>query len=238
MAVDIQSIYMLASGGKRALEQLDTVSNNIANVNTPGFKKLLEVEMYQNIPVNKGEAAKLLTFPRFRETLPVLTQGSLQKTDSPLDFAISGNGFFKVETKEGVLLTRNGHFHIDRNGYLVDANGNRVLSKENNPIVIDTSQPFNVTSDGRVLQGAVEVAVLGIEDYEGVEPVGNSYYRPVGDVKPAKYKVLTGFLESSNVEPIKEMVNLIETQRRFEIYGNLIRGLDRMNIKSVEIGKV
>ncbi|SNR88570.1 flagellar hook-basal body protein [Desulfurobacterium atlanticum] len=238
MAVDIQSIYMLASGGKRALEQLDTVSNNIANVNTPGFKKLLEVEMYQDIPVNRGESGKLLTFPRFRETLPVLSQGSLQKTDSPLDFAISGKGFFKVETKSGILLTRNGHFHIDKDGYLVDANGNKVLSKENNPIIIDTNQPFNVSSDGRVLQGAIEVAVLGIEDYESVEPVGNSYYVPAGDVKPAEYKVLTGFLESSNVEPIKEMVNLIETQRRFEIYGNLIRGLDRMNMKSVEIGKV
>ncbi len=238
MAVDLQSVYMLASGGKRALEQLDTVSNNIANVNTPGFKKLLEVEMYQDIPVNGGEASKLLTFPRFRETLPVFAQGSLQKTDAPFDFAISGNGFFKVQTKAGPFLTRNGHFHTDKDGYLVDTNGNKVLSTNNTPIMIDPSQPFNVTSGGKVFQGAVEVAALAVEDYESIEPIGNSYYLPVGDRKPADYKILSGFLESSNVEPIKEMVSLIETQRRFGIYGNLIRSLDRMNIKSVEIGKV
>ncbi len=238
MAVDLQSIYMLASGGKRAMEQLDVTSNNIANVDTPGFKKIFEEEMYQNVPVNKGEAGKLLTFPRFRETVPILSQGSLQKTDSPFDFAISGSGFFTVLTKAGVLLTRDGHFHLDKNGYLVDANGNKVLDDTGKPILLDGTMPFNVTEDGKVLQGGVQVAALGIEDYDSVKPVGESYYKGLGNRKKANCKILTGYLESSNVNPIEEMVNLIEAQRRFDIYGNLIRSLDRVNIKSVEIGKV
>ncbi|WP_456465713.1 flagellar hook-basal body protein [Desulfurobacterium sp.] len=238
MAVDLQSIYMLASGGRRAMEQLDVTSNNIANVDTPGFKKIIEEEMYQNVPVNEGEAAKLLTFPRFKETVPVLSQGSLQKTDSPFDFAISGKGFFTVLTKAGILLTRNGHFHLDKNGFLVDANGNKVLDGEGKPILLDGTMPFSVTEDGRVLQGGVQVAVLGIKDYDSVTPVGEGYYRGSGNRKKAEYKILAGYLENSNVNPVEEMVNLIEAQRRFDIYGNLIRSLDRINIKSVEIGKV
>ncbi|WP_456398034.1 flagellar hook-basal body protein [Desulfurobacterium sp.] len=238
MAVDIQSIYILASGGKRAMEQLDVTSNNIANVDTPGFKKIFEEEMYQNVPANKGEAAKLLTFPRFKETVPVLSQGSFQKTDSPFDFAISGNGFFTVLTKAGVLLTRNGHFHLDKNGFLVDTNGNRVLDDTGKPILLDGTIPFNVTEDGKVIQGGVQVAVLGLEDYDSIKPVGEGYYMGLGSRKKANCRILTGHLESSNVNPIEEMVNLIEAQRRFDIYGNLIRSLDRLNIKSVEIGKI
>ncbi|OMH40131.1 flagellar hook-basal body protein [Desulfurobacterium indicum] len=238
MSVDLQSIYMLASGGKRAMEQLDVTSNNIANVDTPGFKKIFEEEMYQNVSVNKGEAGKLLTFPRFRETVPILSQGSLQKTDSPFDFAISGSGFFTVLTKAGILLTRNGHFHLDRNGFLVDANGNKVLDNTGKPILLDGTMPFNVTEDGKVLQGGVQVAVLGLEDYDSVKPIGEGYYKGSGNRKKVNCRILTGYLESSNVDPIEEMVNLIEVQRRFDIYGNLIRGLDRLNIKSVEIGKV
>ncbi|WP_457568519.1 flagellar hook-basal body protein [Desulfurobacterium sp.] len=238
MAVDLQSIYILASGGERAMEQLNVTANNVANVDTPGFKKVFEEEMYQNVPVNRGEAAKLLTFPRFRETVPVLSQGALQKTDSPFDFAISGSGFFTVLTKAGVLLTRNGHFHLDKNGFLVDANGNRVLDDAGNPILLDGTMPFTVTKDGKIFQAGVQVAVLGIENYDSVKPVGEGYYTGTGRRKKPECTVLTGYLESSNVNPVEEMVNLIEAQRRFDIYGNLIRGLDRINIKSVEIGKV
>jgi len=238
MALSFQSLYVLAAGGERAIEQLDITANNIANVNTPGFKKILEEEMSQHVPNNRGDAYNLLVFPRFKATHVLLEQGSLKETGNPLDLAIKGEGFFAVRTKAGELYTRNGHFFIDADGRLVDSKGNPVLDIADGEIFLDGAKPVTITKDGVVYQGNERVAVLKVVSFDSVSPVGNSYYRGNGQPLPTEAEVLQGYLEMSNVDPVKEMVELINAQRRFEIYGNLIRGLDRLNHKSNEIGKV
>ena len=238
MALSFQSLYVLASGGERALEQLDVTANNVANVNTPGFKRIFEEEMSQHIPQNKGDAYNLLIFPRFKATHVILSQGPLKKTGNPLDFALKGEGFFAIKTKSGEVYTRNGHFFVSPDGTLVDANGNPVLSIEDTPIVLDPNKKVTVTEDGIVYQGKQKVAVLKVVNFQSVTPLGNSYYVGQGTSQATDAAVLQGYLESSNVDPVKEMVNLINAQRRFEMYGNLIRGLDRINEKSNEIGRV
>ena len=237
MAVNFQSIYILASGGERALEQLDTVSNNLSNVNTPGFKKLLLKEMSQKIPDNPGQTKDLFVFPRFEDTPVVLKQGSLKKTDAPLDLAIEGEGFFKIQVGNQTLLTRNGHFNMNKDGYLVDANGNFVLDKNNNRVQLDPTKNINITQEGNIYQDGLLVAELDILNFDSIKPMGNSYYTPNGNRKSADFKVLQGFLENSNVNPVKSMVELINAQRRMEIYGNLMKSLDNMQQKSNEIGK-
>jgi len=238
MAVNFQPIYILASGGERALEQLDTVSNNIANVNTPGFKKLLLKEMSQKILDNPGQSKELFVFPRFEDTPVVLQQGSLRKTNFPLDVAIEGKGFFKVQINNKIVaLTRNGHFNLDNKGYLVDTNGNFVLDKNGNKIQLDTTKGINITPEGNIYQKGQLVAELDIVDFDNIKPLGNSYYSPIGNPKNPDFKLLQGFLENSNVNPIKSMVDLINAQRRMEIYGNLMRSLDNIEQKSNEIGK-
>ncbi|WP_163328094.1 flagellar hook-basal body protein [Desulfurobacterium thermolithotrophum] len=238
MGLTLQALYVLAAGGERAVEQLDTAANNIANINTPGFKKLIEEEMSQHIPDNKGDANNLLIFPRFKATHIVLEQGTLQKTDNPLDLALKGNGFFAVKTKTGELYTRNGHFFLNAEGKLVDSKGNPVLDIADKEILLIKNEPIHITEDGVVYQGNKKVAVLKVVNFQSVKPIGDSYYAGNGTPLPTEAKVLQGFLESSNVDPVKEMVELINAQRRFEIYGNLIRGLDQLNLKSNEIGKV
>jgi len=238
MALTVQALYILAAGGERASEQLDTVTNNIANVNTPGFKKLLEEEMSQHIPNNGGDAYNLLVFPRFKATHVVLSQGPLRKTGAPLDLALEGKGFFAVKTKGGELYTRNGHFFVDALGRLVDSKGNPVLDISGKEIVLQGNREVTVTEDGVVYQGGVRVAVLKIVDFNSVSPVGDSYYQGKGTPRATDARVLQGYLEGSNVNVTKEMVNLIEAQRRFEMYGNILRGLGQMNLKSNEIGKV
>lgn len=238
MALTVQPLYVLAAGGERAKEQLDVVANNIANVNTPGFKKILMEEFSQHIPKNGGDSYNLLVFPRFKQTDVVLSQGALKRTGNPLDVALKGRGFFAVKTKGGELYTRNGHFFLDSNGRLVDANGNPVLDISDREIVLSGESGVTITEDGVVYDGEKKVGVLKIVDFPSVKPLGNSYYQGVGQPEATDAAVLQGFLEESNVNPVKEMVNLIEAQRRFEIYGHLVRSLDQMNLKSNEIGRV
>jgi flagellar basal-body rod protein FlgG len=103
---------------------------------------------------------------------------------------------------------------------------------------LDGTKPVTITKDGVIYQGDVKVAVLKIVAFDSVSPVGNSYYKGNGKPQPTEAEVLQGYLEMSNVDPLKEMVELINAQRRFEMYGNLIRGLDQLNQRSNEIGKV
>ncbi|ADU97427.1 flagellar hook-basal body protein [Thermovibrio ammonificans HB-1] len=238
MAVDTQTIYLLAAGGERALEQLDTTTNNLANVNTPGFKRIIEEEMSQHVPPNGSDAYNMLIFPRFKSTQVVLSEGPLRKTDSPFDLALKGRGFFAVKTPNGELYTRNGHFTLNANGVLVDANGNPVLDISGKEIALSGNGKVTVTPDGLVFEGDRQVGVLKIVDFAKVKPVGNSYYQGVGAPTATDAEVLQGFLEGSNVNPVKEMVNLIEAQRRFEIYGNLTRALAQVDLRTNEIGKV
>ena len=242
MAINFQPIYVLAAGGERALENLDTTANNLANVNTPGFKKLLLREMSQYIPENKGYTAHLFVFPRFNDTPVINTQGNIFRTDAPLDFAIFGEGFFAVETPNGIQYTRNGHFFRNQDGYLVDANGNYLLNTQKKRIQItDMTQPITVADDGTIYQGDQQIAKFMIKNFTAIKPVGNSYYIPdtqKGATEvPAQYSIKQGYLEHSNVNAIKGMIELINAQRRFEIYGTLMRSLDQMEQKSNEIGR-
>ncbi len=241
MAINFQPIYVLASGGERALEQIDNTTNNLANVNTAGFKKIVMRELSQKIPQNKEQKGDLLVFPRFKDTVVITTQGGLRKTDNPLDVAIQGKGYFQVETPNGIMLTRNGHFFFNKDGYLVDENGNYVLNNAGVKIALNLDQRIGtniyINQEGQIFQDNQEIGRLGIVNYEKVKPVGYTYYKPDGNQIDAEYTILQGFLEDSNVNPIEEMTQLITHQRRMEIYGNLIKGLDNIEQKTNEIGR-
>lgn len=237
MALDMQSIYILASGGSRAMEQLDTATNNIANVNTDGFKKLFIKEMSQRLDENGGDANHLFVFPRFEQSVVDLSQGALKKSDSPLDFAIDGSGFFVVQQGDQKLLTRNGHFHLNQDGILVDSRGNEVLDIEDKPIKLNPKAPFSLTQDGKIYQKNKLVAQLQIKNYDKIEPLGETYYKPASKEVATSFKLHQGFLEGSNINPVLQMSELIMAQRRFEMYSNIIKGLDQLNQKTNEIGK-
>ena len=238
MATTLQTLYILASGGERALEQLNITANNLANVNTPGFKKVIEEEMSQHIPDYPGDAYNLLIFPRFKTTHIVLSQGALRQTGNPLDLALKGSGFFAVMTKGGEVYTRNGHFFINPDGMLVDSKGNPVLDITDREIYLNPDLDITINEDGEIYQGGEKVAVLKIVDFQKVKALGKGYYAGIGTPQPTEASVLQGYLEDSNVNPLEELVNLINAQRRFEIYGNLLKALDALNERSNEIGKV
>jgi len=139
MALNFQPIYVLASGGERALEKLDVATNNLANVNTPGFKKLLLREMSQYIPI---------------------------KTDAPFDLAIFGEGFFGVQTPNGIKYTRNGHFLRNNEGFLVDSNGNYLLDDQGKRIQItDIRSKITFLEDGSIYAGDQPLGKLMIRNF-------------------------------------------------------------------------
>ena len=237
MALDMQATYILASGGSRAMEQLDTVTNNLANINTTGFKEMVIKEMSQRLDENGGDSNHLFVFPRFKESILNLSQGSLKWTQNPLDVAIDGTGFFVVQKGNRQLLTRDGHFLINNEGYLVDHNGNFVLDTANKPIKIEGQGELSITDKGNIFQDGENIATILIKNYDKINIVGNTYYEPQGNEVAADYKIRQGYLELSNVNPVLEMADMIVAQRRFDMYSNIIKSLDQLNQKTNEIGR-
>ncbi len=237
MALDMQATYILASGGSRAMEQLDTVSNNLANINTTGFKEMVIKEMSQRLYENGSDANHLFVFPRFKESILNLQQGSLKWTQNPLDFAIEGSGFFVIQQGDKQLLTRNGHFLINNEGYLVDQNGHYVLDVAAKPIRLDGQGSVSVAEDGNVFQDGENIATIMIKNYDKIKILGDTYYEPQGNEVEADFKVRQGYLESSNINPVLEMADMIVAQRRFDMYSNMIKSLDQLNQKTNEIGR-
>ncbi len=237
MAVNYQAMYVLTSGSGRRFEKLENNSNNLANVNTPGFKKVLYREMSQKLPQNEGKTGDLFVFPRYQDSFVLLKQGTLHRTSQDLDFAIDGDGFFQIQTDKGTMLTRNGRFKYDSQGYLIDQNGGYVLSEGGNKIKVDTMKPVSVTKDGKIYQNGEFIAKISVVNFDKVKPLGTSYYQPTGNPAEAKYTVRQGYLEDSNLSAVEAMIDLIDSQRMFNMNGTLLRALDQLEQRSHEIGK-
>lgn len=202
--------------------RMDVVSNNIANMNTPGYKgeELMFTE-YLTRSLNTDSAFKdRIVFPRDIGIARDLTEGAWQATGSQLDVAIGGEGFFVVETAAGPMYTRNGHFRLNEDGQIVGASGNAVLSTTGQPFFIAPNESrINITEDGTV---STENAVLGrlrvvtFEDPQNMrKEAGSLFYTDQEPQDLATPKVHQGVLEGSNVNAVVEMTQLIEINRSY-----------------------
>ncbi len=226
---------------------IDTIANNLANVNTTGFKRQrvqFQDLYYENIPVGIASTAEVGSGSRVVSTDRSFRQGNLEPTDNPLSVAIEGPGFFTVETLTGTAYTRDGSFRVDGQGRLVNASGYLVTS-DGSPIVI----PANATDLGISEDGIVFGRVNGrIEEFgrlqiavfpnpQGLEASGANLFRvtPMSGepelLTPGENGagiLLSGYIETSNVEIVTEMVNLIVAQRAFELNSKTIETADQM----------
>ena len=242
MALDFQPIYILASGLFYRQRELEVVANNLANVDTPGFKRVLLTAMAY--PVKSPKEVLLTTppdSPKRSENNFVYTvmgkqkvdttEGPLEHTGNPLDVAISGKGFFAVEVKGKVLYTRDGHFLLDPQGYLVNQNGYPVLDSSGRKILIGRAplEEVKITRDGVIFVGNRRVAKLKIVDLEGVKHVGENLYRGEREKPAVDYTVLQGYLEGSNVNPVEEMVRMTQTMRAYQAVANALKSIDTVN---------
>ncbi|MBT0663950.1 flagellar basal-body rod protein FlgF [Geobacter pelophilus] len=247
-------LYAALSGSINSMKRLDIISNNIANANTPGFKKdrlAFESQLKQasesavNPPAG-GDATPVFSGDRFYTDF---STGTIQQTGNVLDIAIEGDGFFAVTTPNGPAYTRQGNFRMDVSGRLVTADGN-ALSPE--VVIPNNATQITIGSDGTVsayLPGEttpVTVGTLQVVDFPqpyALQKVGSALFVPADPQvapEPATNAVISqGALEGANVSTISEMVMLIENSRYFEACTKVVKSFDDMTAKAAnDLGKV
>ena len=216
--------YAACSGLKTQSAALEIVANNVANVSTAGYRGQLpafESLIAQTAgPAMNGWERLANEQSMMNGTRLDLGEGNLERTGSPLNFAIEGPGFFAVQSKAGTAYTRNGSFHVSAAGQLVTAAGDAVVG-ETGPITIPSGE-VSVSKDGTVsVNGAVagKLRIIEFSTNTPLEPLGESYYSaPAKSAQPAAASsVRQGMLESSNVSPVAAMVSLISAQRQAEM---------------------
>lgn len=230
---------------------LETVANNIANANTAGFKQDVGVTfsaVYNSAMANEGflqaGGAEMLGNDLGYATMVKFKAGNLKKTDNPSHLSIvdqTGTSFFTVKSEDGILFTRNGEFRFDNEGYLVTKEGFKILG-QNGAIKI-TSPNFKIDKDGKVLVDDKEVdkiLVTSFKDPRYLKKIGNNNfqaYDAAGAYTASKYGIAQGYIESSNVEVVREMVEMMNIQRTYEANQKILQTADQNLSKAIEVGR-
>lgn len=224
------SFYVSSVAAGAYQDRLDIVANNIANINTNGYKALSArfVDLlYENMnaPADEENTLKSGSGTRVEKTDIDFLQGSLQETNNPLDFALKGDGFFALLNRQSqeVRYTRNGSFSMsqyDGAFYLLSQNGDFVLDSDFQPITFQEQEQ------------ELNVGVFRFANKEGFLCVGNNLYVPDAKngapVSSGEDSYMRGYLESSNVDLAEQMAELIETQRAYQFSLRMIQASDEV----------
>ncbi len=252
----INSLHIAKTGMQAQQTQMDVISHNLANVSTTGFKRgtaIFEDLIYQNLRQVGAQAAEQAELPtglqiglgvRTVATARTYTQGNLQQTDNRLDVAINGDGFFQIEMPDGsTAYTRDGNFKLTAEGQLVTSSGFTVLGgvtipAETRSVTIGTDGVVTViVGNNPQPQQAGTIELASFINPAGLEPRGqNLFTETAASGEPNVGQpgseglgpVLQGYLESSNVNVVQELVTMIQTQRAYELNSKAIQTSDQM----------
>lgn len=224
--------YIALSRQMALRAQMDVVANNIANANTAGFKAEMMLMSEVELPAEKGtELSYVQDFATARDFAP----GALRSTGNDLDLAIQGDGFFAVQTPDGVRYTRVGRFQLNGDGTLVTSHGYPVLAG-GSPVTIDPDDgQINVAEDGSIstdlarngqlLQVVGKLDIVDFADRAALTPApDNLFDAATQQPTAAAGKVAQGMIEDSNVRPIVEMTNLIHVTRNYQTVQRFLDG--------------
>jgi len=245
----IRGLYTAVSGMISQEAKQDVVTNNLANVNTVGFKvdnlatkSFEEVLLSNRDKIVNGRNVKVnigtINFgSKIDEVATNFTQGTLDKTDKKTDFAINGRGFFVLERNNGVnaerYYTRDGHFHVNSQGFLVNDSGDSVIGINAESGV---EEPINVNVNSL---DQFNMMLVDFEDYNSLTKIGDNLYRGEGQQIAANGDIKQYHLEKSNVNVTREMIEMMTVMRTFETNQKIIQSLDETLGKAAnEIGRV
>lgn len=261
----VRGLYISASGALVAQANVDLIANNLANVSTGGFKRSLMVataspeseQLYRiqtdpgqdpnsNVPgVGTQQRIGELTFgAQIYDTPTVFSQGELQQTGNQLDFALQGNGFFTIQTPQGVRYTRDGEFVRNAQGLLSTQDGNLVLGQGGAPItipdgIVTSDQHGNLDANGQAIG---QLQIVQFQNPNAVRPQGNAEFVDTGGAGPVAdtaTAVDQGMLEKSNADVVSSMIDLITNQRWFDANEKSIQTQDTANQQVIEqVGRV
>lgn len=259
-----QGFYNLASGMLTQGRNLNVISNNMVNVQSAGYKSermlssTFQEEMLYRTGKHKGGVQEALsTTSKIRTATEIHVDydpGSMELTDGIFDFALGGKGFFCVDTPNGERYTRNGAFSVDEDGYLILNKVGRVLSADNQPIVIDNENFFvdgqgnitvaEVTEEGSEEAQARSLGKLKVVDFDDYEQLKKEDYGVFSSAQEAR--VLEGgnehvswkMLEKSNVDMVEEMTAMMTSQRALQSAAQMLKMYDQIMSKAVDVGRI
>lgn len=256
----VRALYTAYTGMYNEQNRLDIISNNIANSATTGYKQesvtSQAFDQMLAVKIRDGSDAyidrpigKMSLGVKLGEVYTDYNQGSLRETSNTYDLAISGEGFFQVRIPSAdgnspVKYTRDGNFNMNKDGYIVDINGNHLQGANGDLQVDPTASEVAITREGFVqVDGKVvdRIALADFEDYDYLKKFGENMYETVDGATPKAASALIeqGYLEQSNVNVVSEMVDMITITRAYEANQKIIRSVDTMLDKaSNQIGRV
>jgi flagellar basal-body rod protein FlgF len=220
-------IYRAASAMDATARRLDAVANNLANVNTPAFKR--RTTTFHSTAVPRRESNERVIRGRIAADL---SQGSIFATGRDLDLALEGRGFFAVDKPGGEAYTRDGSFRLDQDGVLITADGHPVAWDALRGRLDPVGEPITFDSEGNVRQGVQEIGRLRLVGFanEGalrLDPEGY-WQRPAGLEEEAHTAhVHQGHLEGSNVNAVEELVALVQIQRTYQSAASALSAIER-----------
>ncbi len=246
-----QGFYELTSGMLTQKRRLNVISNNISNMQTPGYKADTQVDstFQEQMVIRTGTRAKKDPTSLAQST-PIVTadrvytnysQGTFEETGGVYDFAISGDGFFRVNVGGSVMYTRDGCFSVTDNGTLQLDDIGTVMGTDGQPIVI-TDDNFSVSGNGTITNSdgtvAGQLSLANFADLDGMHKEDNGMYTSGGQAEqPVDSGILWQSLEQSNAEPLEQMTSMMSAQRALQSCAQMLKMYDQINAKSVEIGK-
>lgn len=249
----VKGFYNLTSGMLSQGRRLDVVANNMTNVSTAGYK----AEQYTDRTFDEVMAVRIgnkiktpyQELPTYQAHILApdhlytdFTQGSLEETTLPLDFAIQGEGFFAIQMEDGVAYTRAGSFTLDNEGYLCLSELGRVLDRAGNPIQLPTDKLEPDTRGNLYTQGGEYLGTLGVFTFaDNQELERNPYGLFIGQGAQVNENVtvLNKWVERSNVDLVKEMVSMITTQRALQSAAQMSQIYDEVIKRAVnDIGRL
>jgi flagellar basal-body rod protein FlgG len=252
----IRSLWISKTGMEAQQTKLDQISNNLANVSTNGYKRasvVFEDLMYQNLRQAGAASSEQTSLPtglqvglgvRPVATSRSFTQGNLQQSSNPMDLAIRGNGFFQIQLPDGTTgYTRDGSFQVDAQGQLVTNNGYAVqpgitIPANAQSVSVGADGTISVTLPGQAqAQSVGQIQIASFVNPAGLEPKGMNVYAETAASGGANAgapganglgSLQQGFVETSNVNVVEELVSMIQTQRAYELNSKAIQTSDQM----------
>jgi len=243
--------YSVLTGAIAREQQLANISANLANINTIGYKK--NRMSFESILRGEQQTtnAKGINYNRIRNNFTEFSEGSMRGTGNPLDVAIYGDGFFKIQTPDGVQYTRRGDFHVDRTGLLLTGNNLPVLDDGNAPIIIPDSDSTKISmnslgdistlsSDGtRNVVGSIGITTINDNKFLKRETDTLFSLEEEGRAIPVdEPNLAVGSLELSNINMTEEMALMIDTMRAFESYQKVMKNYSKLGQKQDELGTI
>jgi flagellar basal-body rod protein FlgF len=234
------SNYNLVTSQIGTFNNLSSLSNNVANVNTPGYKEdKMVFEKYLTEDVNDNN-----TMPLDRATIVDLKQGSIKRTGRDLDFVIEGNAFFVLDTPLGPRYSKSGNFTINSQYELVNPAGYLVLGENGDPILFNPDDNVIMVDSEGIVYGREtaqdnfdqrgKLAIVAIENERAIRKAGDGLLTVEDNIgvvqaNPNSYKMFQGFIEESNVVPITSMTKLVELQHKSAEAVNLTKQMESVN---------